>query len=206
MAVGINRYLPIALAAGKLLTVSNSLTLAGTDGTTMTFPSTSTTLAGLDIAQTFSATQTFSAASAINLSSTSATLAWGSSAGSNQFTITYVNASNSVEYRVGRDGSGSDHIFRNSGNIQARMKWGAANGAIQIVLSEAVALTAGGSLTVGYCFSSTANFGVFGGSGAPTISAAKGSIYLRSDGSTTNDRAYIASNSSGTWTAIVTVA
>lgn len=46
------------LANGKTFTVNNSLALSGTDGTTMTFPATSTTLAGLSIAQTFTALQT----------------------------------------------------------------------------------------------------------------------------------------------------
>lgn len=66
------------------------------------------------------------------------------------------------------------------------------------------AITAGGSL-LGLKISSTANFGVFVGSGVPTISAAKGSLYLRSDGSGVNDRAYIATDGAGTWTPIVTV-
>ena len=48
--------------AGKTLTFNNSLTLAGTDGTAMTFPSTSATIARTDAAQTFSGTQTFSVA------------------------------------------------------------------------------------------------------------------------------------------------
>jgi hypothetical protein len=47
-------------SAGKTLTFSNSLTLAGTDATTMTFPSTSATIARTDAAQTFTGTQTFS--------------------------------------------------------------------------------------------------------------------------------------------------
>jgi hypothetical protein len=55
-------------------------------------------------------------------------------------------------------------------------------------------------------FSSTANFGVFFGSGAPTLSAAQGSLYIRSDGSATNNRAYINTNGSATWTAITTAA
>lgn len=48
------------VASGKKLTVSNSLTLAGTDATTMTFPSTSATIARIDAAQTFTGNQTFS--------------------------------------------------------------------------------------------------------------------------------------------------
>lgn len=44
------------------------------------------------------------------------------------------------------------------------------------------------------------------GSGAPGSTQPKGSLYLRTDGSGANDRAYIATDSAGTWTAIVTVA
>lgn len=68
------------------------------------------------------------------------------------------------------------------------------------------AIPAGGTAGAGFTFSSTANFGVFFGSGAPTLSAAKGSIYLRSDGSGTNDRAYVNTSGGTTWTALVTVA
>jgi hypothetical protein len=50
--------------------------------------------------------------------------------------------------------------------------------------------------------SSTANFGVYVGSGAPSISAAQGSLYLRTDGTTTNDRIYV--RGSAAWIAITT--
>lgn len=67
----------LAIAAGKTLTANNSITLAGTDATTMTFPSTSATVAGLGIAQTFTTTQTFVPATSVSPiiagSSTSAT-------------------------------------------------------------------------------------------------------------------------------------
>jgi hypothetical protein len=49
----------VVVATGKLLTVSNTLTLAGTDGTTMTFPTTNATVARTDEAQTFGGVQTF---------------------------------------------------------------------------------------------------------------------------------------------------
>lgn len=48
----------LTIANTKTFTVSNTLTLQGTDSTTMTFPSSSTTLAGLGIAQTFTQDQT----------------------------------------------------------------------------------------------------------------------------------------------------
>jgi hypothetical protein len=68
------------------------------------------------------------------------------------------------------------------------------------------AIPAGGTAGVGVRMSSVSNFGVFFGSGAPTLSAAKGSLYLRSDGSGTNDRMYVNTDGSTTWTAVTTVA
>ena len=47
----------LTIADGKTLTASNTLTLAGTDATTMTFPATSATVAGLSILETFTASQ-----------------------------------------------------------------------------------------------------------------------------------------------------
>jgi hypothetical protein len=48
------------LGSGKTFAVNHSLTLAGTDATTMTFPATNATIARTDAAQTFTGTQTFS--------------------------------------------------------------------------------------------------------------------------------------------------
>lgn len=49
----------LTIADNKTLTVNNSLTFSGTDATTMTFPATSTTVAGLSISQTFTGNNTF---------------------------------------------------------------------------------------------------------------------------------------------------
>lgn len=48
----------LSVANGKAAVVSNSLTLAGTDSTTMTFPTTSATVARTDAANTFTGHQT----------------------------------------------------------------------------------------------------------------------------------------------------
>lgn len=48
----------LTVANGKTLTVNNTLTLAGTDSTTMTFPSTTATIARTDAANTFTGHQT----------------------------------------------------------------------------------------------------------------------------------------------------
>lgn len=63
---------------------------------------------------------------------------------------------------------------------------------------------AGGTAGVGITMSSTNNLGVFFGSGAPTLAAAKGSLYLRTDGSGTGDRMYVNTNGSTAWTAVTT--
>ena len=65
------------------------------------------------------------------------------------------------------------------------------------------ATVAGGSVFFGM---GTANIVICMGSGAPTLSAPQGSIYLRTDGSSGTTRAYINTNGSTTWTAINTVA
>lgn len=71
---------------------------------------------------------------------------------------------------------------------------------------SAVATPAAGSTAARLLFGTTAGFGIYYGSGAPTVSAAQGSLYMRSDGTTTNDRMYINTNGSTTWTAVTTVA
>jgi hypothetical protein len=56
----------LAISNNKVFTVQRTLTLTGTDATTMTFPGTSATIARTDAGQTFTGTQTFSSDAAIN--------------------------------------------------------------------------------------------------------------------------------------------
>ncbi len=71
-------------------------------------------------------------------------------------------------------------------------------------LLGAVAVPAGGTTGTGITVSSTSNLGVFFGSGAPTLSAAQGSLYLRTDGSSTSTRLYVNTNGSTGWTNVTT--
>ena len=72
-----------------------------------------------------------------------------------------------------------------------------------ITADSATALVAGGASA--FIATNTANsMGIYVGSGAPTVSAAKGSLYLRSDGSGVGDRAYINTNGTTGWAAITT--
>jgi hypothetical protein len=87
-----------------------------------------------------------------------------------------------------------------SGNITGGNLLSAGTAAIL----SGTAVPAGGTAGAGYKFSSVVNLGVFFGSGAPTLSAAKGSLYLRTDGSTTNNRMYVNTDGATAWTAVTT--
>ena len=69
-----------------------------------------------------------------------------------------------------------------------------------ITADSGTAPAAGGMAA--FLASSTAGLGIYVGSGAPSISAAQGSLYLRTDGTTTNDRLYVRGASS--WIAVTT--
>jgi parallel beta-helix repeat protein len=80
------------------------------------------------------------------------------------------------------------------------------NGALYV--QSQVPTSAGTSATPVILFGSASGFGVYWGSGVPSFSAAQGSLYLRSDGSSGSTRAYINSTVGGgtSWTAITTAA
>jgi hypothetical protein len=63
---------------------------------------------------------------------------------------------------------------------------------------------AGGNAAHRVTLSSTAGLGVYFGSGAPSVSAAQGSLYLRTDGSSTTTRLYVNTNGTTGWTNVVT--
>ena len=73
-----------------------------------------------------------------------------------------------------------------------------------ITADSTVAPAAGGMAA--FLASSTAGLGIYVGSGAPTISAAQGSIYLRTDGSSTSTRLYVNTNGTTGWTNVTTAA
>lgn len=63
-----------------------------------------------------------------------------------------------------------------------------------------VATKAGGDEVMDF---GTTGIGLYFGSGAPTISAIKGSLYIRTDGSSSSTRLYI-NNGTTTWVAVTT--
>jgi hypothetical protein len=71
-----------------------------------------------------------------------------------------------------------------------------------ITADSASALVAGGASA--FIATNTAvGMGMYIGSGAPTVAAAKGSFYLRSDGSSASTRMYV-SDGGTTWIAVTT--
>lgn len=106
------------LTNGKTFAVQNTLTLAGTDSTTMTFPSTSQTIAGLGLAQTFTAAQTFRAANAIRSEAAStqdAIVIAGRAGGTSSRAITLTPASLGASRTATLPDPGADYTvgFRN---------------------------------------------------------------------------------------------
>lgn len=79
---------------------------------------------------------------------------------------------------------------------------------LPITVLPNVGVVAGGNASPGIVFgnqTTTTGLGIYYGSGAPTITAPQGSLYLRTDASTNVTRAYINTTGSTTWTAINTV-
>lgn len=72
------------------------------------------------------------------------------------------------------------------------------------IFKAATATTAGGVQALG--LGTTTGLGIYFGSGAPTISAAQGSLYVRTDGSSVATRLYVNTTGSTTWTNVTTAA
>lgn len=71
-----------------------------------------------------------------------------------------------------------------------------------ITADSGTAPAAGGMAA--FLMSSTAGLGIYVGSGAPTVSAAQGSLYIRTDGSSGTTRLYVNTNGSTGWTNVTT--
>lgn len=52
----------------------------------------------------------------------------------------------------------------------------------------------------------TLGVGIYAGSGAPSFTAQKGSLYIRTDGSSTSTRMYVNTDGATTWTNFTTAA
>lgn len=73
-----------------------------------------------------------------------------------------------------------------------------------IIADSNQAVVAGGAPA--FLATTTAGLGIYVGSGAPTVSAAQGSLYIRTDGSSTSTRLYVNTNGTTGWTNVTTAA
>lgn len=107
----------------------------------------------------------------------------------------------SVAGGAGTNGNGNGGAVTINGGAK---NGSGANGAVTI--QSAYAPVAGGGTSAAILCTSTALLGVYFGTGTPTFSAAKGSLYVKTDASTSATRLFIASDAVGTWTAFTSVA
>jgi hypothetical protein len=76
----------------------------------------------------------------------------------------------------------------------------------QLIATDAVRIPQDSMLNARIPGGAAAHPSISCGTGAPTFTAAQGSLYLRIDGSSVSTRAYINTTGSTTWTAVTTAA
>ena len=89
-----------------------------------------------------------------------------------------------------------------TGNVTGSVTGATVTVTGNVTADSGTAPVAGGAAS--FLATSTSGLGIYFGSGAPTVSAAQGSLYLRTDGSSTSTRAYVNSDGATTWVAITT--
>jgi hypothetical protein len=96
---------------------------------------------------------------------------------------------------------------RNIENYLPSVREDGLNTSKAITAQNGVAVVAGGNTTAAFqTGTTTVGPNIYTGSGAPTVTAPKGSIYLRTDGSSTSTRMYVNTDGATTWTAVTTAA
>jgi hypothetical protein len=122
-----------------------------------------------------------------------------SAAAAGGFAISVISSGTNENGKLDAKGSGS---FTINGTATGNVILGGGGG---IIVCPGT-LTGGGLLTNAIQLGTSGPL-IYSGSGAPTISAAvKGSLYLRSDGSSTSTRMYVAEDTAGTWAGVTTSA
>jgi hypothetical protein len=210
---------------GKIFATGNN-SLFGTNGTGIPVLITATGAGGITISgsaiivdQSFSPTWTgthtfnnaITSASSIR-AGVGASLGWTSRSfmtSTSDGLIVLLTAAGSDFGRLQFGGTGNSHpsLKRSGTTLQVRLADDSAFAGMSIgatSVSAGTATPAGGSTSARLVMGTTSGFGIYYGSGAPTVSAAQGSIYLRSDGSGATDRMYVNTDGGTTWTNVVT--
>lgn len=219
----------LTIANLKTFTVSNTLTLAGTDGTTMTFPSTSGTVVTLDATQTLTnktfTSPTFNSPTLVtpNLGVATATSVNGLTIAATTGTLTIANGGElktTGAYQINFTATAATAVTLPTSGTLATLTGtetltnktltapviGAATGTS---LSVTGAFTARSGTTTPAAASAVAallfgsdNVGLYWGTGDPTTGnpvAVQGSLYVRTDGSAVNNRVWIKTAASWTY-------
>lgn len=121
--------------------------------------------------------------------------------GSEQFRITNTTGATRFVTVTGSNG-GAPTIGTSAGTLNVNTNLALPTSAVTV--QSGAGIPAGGAANFGYFASNTAAFGIYFGSGAPTVSAAQGSLYVRSDGSSTSTRLYVNTNGTTGWTNVTT--
>lgn len=128
-------------------------------------------------------------------------------AGSDTFNRFYIDGNGSLVWGPGNAAQDMS-LIRIAAGVLGFNGVGLPTGASTLVVGAADATApAGGFNGNGLMFGAYANFfGVFYGSGAPSLAAGKGSLYLRTDGSSSSTRMYVNSGAgiSTTWVPVTT--
>lgn len=136
----------LTIADGKTLTANNSITLAGTDATTMTFPATSATIARIDAAQTFVTGQIVNGTLRLGtVSSATGQLLLANSASANLTTIQAGNASAARTYTWPTDFGAAGSVLTDAGG-DGTLSWAAASGGITQLTGDVTAGPGSGSV------------------------------------------------------------
>lgn len=139
----------------------------------------------------------------------------GSSAAVNFWRMTNSSAGGIQRLDAAGDDTNIEALLASKGTDQVSLECNAVtelsvttSGAIagkHFTARSTTAIPAGGSSAApAYLLSATAGFGVYFGSGAPGAIAAQGSLYLRSDGTSSNTRMYVNTAGSSVWTSVLT--
>lgn len=131
----------LTIADGKTLTANRSLTLTGTDATTMTFPTTNATIARTDATQSFTGQQNIPVIASVNYASTAnfiqiADTNFGLNIGSNGVsnTCTAANFNSNFGATVGSITVGATTSFNNSSDYRLKQNVQPMTGRLQQVM------------------------------------------------------------------------
>lgn len=163
---------------------------------------------------TFTGVSSFANGSSTAPSITGATVTTGLYFSATQTIV--VPSSGNYPFRVQTASTIAGIQFQNSNNANGFFEYATTsfntytNNVLATVLSStklniaaATATPAGGTTGAGLQLGTTSNLGLFFGSGLPTLSAAQGSLYIRTDGSGIADRLYVNTNGTTGWTNFV---